>query len=50
MTALARKIGVLSAVVTLGGVLLWLDIDLGDEADIINLVEWRLRLMLASYH
>ncbi|MCG7488324.1 hypothetical protein MHN79_02370 [Vibrio sp. Of14-4] len=34
MTALVRKIGVLSAVVTLGGVLLWLDIDLGDEADI----------------
>ncbi|CAM3863571.1 hypothetical protein [Vibrio aquimaris] len=34
MTALVRKIGVLSAVVTLGGVLLWLDIDLVDEADI----------------
>ena len=49
MTALARKIGVLSAVVTLGGVL-WLDIDLGDEADIAHLVEWRLRLMLVNYH
>ena len=34
MIALERKIGVLSTVVTLGGVFLWLDIDLGDEADI----------------